>query len=57
MLLFMDDKILMQDNHKLQHSISSLHSTGKTNNLKILTNKWKVMLFKDKFLVRTKNNY
>jgi hypothetical protein len=54
-LLFADDQVIIQDSEgKLQKSLYILHQMSKDYNLKISTDKTKIMAFKGKHLVRSK---
>ena len=54
-LLFADDKVFIQDSEdKLQKSVCILNQMCKDYNLKISTDKTKIMAFKGKHLVRSK---
>ena len=54
-LLFADDQVIIQDSEdKLQESIYVLNLMSKYYNLKISTDKTKIMAFKGKHLVRSK---
>jgi len=54
-LIFADDQVVIQDSEdKLQKSVYILNQMSKDYNLKISTDKAKVMAFKEKFLVRSK---
>jgi len=50
-----DDQVIIQDSEgKLQKSVYTLNQMSKDNNLKISTDKTKMMAFKGKQLVRSK---
>jgi len=50
-----DDKVIIQDSEdKLQKSVYMLKEMSKEHNLKISTDKTKIMAFKGKSLVRSK---
>ena len=54
-LLFADDQIIIQDSEdKLQKSVYILNQMSKDYNLKISTDKTKIVAFKGKHLVRSK---
>jgi hypothetical protein len=54
-LLFADDKVIIQDSEdKLQKSVYTLSQMSKDYNLKISTDKTKIMVFKGKHLVYSK---
>ena len=54
-LLFADDQVIIQDTEdKLQKSVYILHQLSKDYNLKISTDKTKIMAFKGKHLMRPK---
>ena len=54
-LLFADDQVIIQDSEdKLQKSVYLLNQISKDYNLKISTEKTKIMAFKGKHLVRSK---
>ena len=54
-LLFADDQVIIQDTEdKLQKSVYILHQLSKDYNLKISTNKTKIMALKGKHSVRSK---
>jgi len=53
--LFADDQVIIQDSeHKLQKSVYILNQMSNDYNLKIFTEKTKIMAFKGKHLVRSK---
>jgi hypothetical protein len=53
--LFKDDQVIIQDSEdKLQKSVYILNQLSKDYNLKISTDKIKIMAFKGKHLVRSK---
>jgi len=54
-LLFADDQVIIQDSEdKVQKSVYILNQTSKDYNLKISTDKTKIMAFKGKHLVPSK---
>ena len=54
-LLFADDQVITQDSEdKLQKSVYILNQMSKDYNLKISTDKTKIMAFRGKHLVRSK---
>jgi hypothetical protein len=54
-LLFADDQVIIQDSEdKLKKSVYILNQLTKDYNLKIYTDKTKIMAFKGKHLVRSK---
>ena len=54
-LLFADDQVVIQDTEdKLQKSVYILHQLSKDYNLKISTDKTKIMAFRGKHLMRSK---
>ena len=54
-VLFADDQVIIQDTEeKLQKSVYILHQLSKDYNLKISTDKTKIMAFRGKHLMRSK---
>jgi len=54
-LLFADDQVIKQDSEdKLENSVYILNQISKDNNLKISTDKTKIMACKGKHLMRSK---
>ena len=54
-LLFTDDQVIIQDSEdKLQKSVFILNQMSKDYNLKLSTDKTKIMVFRGKHLVRSK---